>query len=137
MARLHQLLKYEEEFLRPLHRKSGHNDAAATLDRLTNQRRQFRTRIVRGMLPVAIGGFHYQHIRYLAFSWAGAEHFPWIRITHSSNVSGEQQLPRLPVGHELQLYHRGAQNVGGAHEAEGNLRGELFAFLKSQRAKIL
>src|SRR5438309_1145670 len=89
------------------------------------------------MLPVAVGGFHDQDIGYLALGWAGAKHFSWIRIAYSPNVSGEEQLARLPVARELQFYHRGTENVGGAYEAEGNLRGELFAFLKSQRAEIL
>src|SRR5207249_11735112 len=41
---LHQLLKDEQELLGSLHRKSWDDDAAAALDRFTNQRRQFGDR---------------------------------------------------------------------------------------------
>src|SRR6266581_3476086 len=62
LAGLHQFLEHEKKFLRPFNRKRRDHNAPAALYRFANQTRQFRTRVGVGMLPVAVGGLHYQHV---------------------------------------------------------------------------
>ncbi len=116
----HQLFDDEQKFLGTLDGKRGHNHAAPTLRRLADDLRQFRSGIVRRVLPVAVSRFHHQNVGRLAFGGSHAYNFSGraVLITNAANVSTEQQSLDLAIQIEREFYHRRAQDVGRRDKAK-------------------
>ena len=90
----HQILKHEEKFLRAFDGERRHDHTAAALDGLADDPCQFRPRIVRRVLAVAVSRLHHQNVGGLAFGGPRAHHFAGsaVLVAHAANVSAEQEL---------------------------------------------